>query len=989
MKYARLILATGGLWLGAILSTALADQEANSAMWSQFCNPPDSAKPWVYWLVMDGNFSREGITADLEAMKRAGIGGAIFMEVDVGIPRGPVRFMSEPWRELFRHAVAEADRLGLQIALSAGPGWCGTGGPWVKPEQSMQHLVASETKATGPTRFDALLPQPPPRTPFFGEKTLTPELRKIWKEFYRDVAVLAFPTPVGNYRIPDVDEKALYFRAPYSSQPGVKPFLTADRALLPSEQCVPAKQIVELTGKLSPDGRLVWDVPAGNWTILRFGRTVTGQTTRPAPQPGLGLESDKFDKAALDAHFESFVGTLLKTIGEPKHPDRGLTMVHFDSWEMSSQNWSGVFREEFRKRRGYDLLRYLPAMLGRVVDSVEMSERFLWDLRRTAQELVVENHALHLKELGHRHGLTLSIEPYDLNPAGDLALGGAADVPMAEFWSKGFNTNFSAFEAVSIAHTQGRRAVQAEAFTSGGDAWQSYPGSLKAQGDWALCAGINRLVFHRYAHQPWLDRFPGMTFGPYGIHWERTETWWDMASGFHAYLARCQAMLGRGLPVADILYLDAEGAPSVFRAPGSATLSGFPDRRGYNFDGCAPGALIERASAKNGRIAFPDGMSYHLLVLPRRDTMTPAILRKIKELVEAGATVVGMPPRQSPSLENYPQCDAEVQRLAADIWRDNRVLRDTSASGARLNLAGSPSSAEVYPSYDTTAEILAKLNVPPDFESAADLRYTHRHETDAEIYFVGNRTAAPVSATCRFRVTGMQPELWDPVTGGRRALPEFREENGRTSVPLRFEPGQSYFVVFCKGQRQSGVNFPELKPTTELAGPWEVTFDPKWGGPESVRFDVLVDWTKRPEEGVKYYSGTAIYTQTFKAPSAVGKNQLLYLDLGAVRAMARVKLNGTDLGVVWTPPFRVDITSAVTTGDNTLEISVVNLWPNRMIGDQLLPPDKRYTWSTWNPFKKDSPLLESGLLGPVRLLATDPFKPGSQTLRAYSARHRR
>ena len=570
----------------------------------------------------------------------------------------------------------------------------------------------------------------------------------------------------------------------YSSQPGVKPFLSADHTVLPAGQCIASNQVIELTGKLSAKGRLTWEVPAGNWTILRFGRTLTGQTTRPAPVPGLGFESDKFDKAALDAHFEAFIGTLLKTVGEPPHSGRGLTTVHFDSWEMSSQNWSEKFQEEFRQRRGYDPLRYLPAMLGWPVESVATSERFLWDLRRTAQELVVENHALRLKELGRRHGLALSIEPYDLNPAGDLALGGAADIPMCEFWSKGygFQTEFSCFEAVSIAHTQGRPIVGAESFTADQDGWRQHPGSMKAQGDWALCAGINRFVFHRYQHQPWLNRFPGMTFGPYGVHWDRTQTWWDMVQAYHTYLARCQVLLRRGLPVADVLYLDLEGAPNVFRPPVSATLSGFPDRRGYNFDGCAAEALIARASVRDGRIVFPDGMSYRLLVLPRLDTMTPALLRKIKQLVDDGALVIGTPPKQSPSLENYPQCDAEVQRLAADIWRDQRVVREGTTATPTPSLRF----PDIYPSYDTTAQLLAKRKIPPDFEADGALRYTHRHDKDAEIYFVGNRTNATVSADCRFRVTGRQPELWDAMTGERRTLPEFKEQDGRTSVPLRF-----------------------------------------------------------------------------------------------------------------------------------------------------------------------------------------------------------
>ncbi len=338
---------------------------------AKFAHPPDTAKPWVYWYFMDGNLTREGMTADLEAMKKAGIGGAIFLEVDIGIPRGPVHFMSPEWQDLLVHAIHEADRLGIQIALGSGPGWCGTGGPWLKPEQTMQHLVASETNVVGPMKFSAQLPRPLPRKPYFGEGTLTPELKKEWQEFYRDVAVLAFPTPDGTNQISDVDEKALYYRDPYTSKPGVKPFLPApaEFTMLPAGNCVNRRDAIELTAKLSADGALDWDVPAGRWTIMRLGNTLTGQTTRPAPQPGLGFESDKFDHAALDAHFAAFIQKILTSAGPQTNANGGLTMLHFDSWEMGSQNWSGKFREEFRKRRGYDPLKFLPTFTGHVVDS--------------------------------------------------------------------------------------------------------------------------------------------------------------------------------------------------------------------------------------------------------------------------------------------------------------------------------------------------------------------------------------------------------------------------------------------------------------------------------------------------------------------------------------------------------------------------------------------------------------------------------------------
>ncbi|MGD0901154.1 MAG: glycosyl hydrolase, partial [Thermoguttaceae bacterium] len=944
---------------------------------------------------MDGNLTREGITADFEALKRAGIGGVIFMEVDVGIPRGPVKFMSPEWRVLFKHAVAEAERLGLQITLNAGPGWTGSGGPWVKPEQSMQHIVASAVDVTGPKHFDEVLPRPQRRPAFFGDGQLPPELEKAKNDFYRDVMVLAFPTPAGNQRISDIDEKALYVRAPYSSAPNVKARLpsAASYPVLPADAVVAADRVVDLTAKLDASGRLAWDVPEGKWTILRFGRTSNGAGTRPAPLPGLGLESDKFDKAALDAHFDAFIGALLREIGTPTNSaGAGWTMLHIDSWEMGAQNWTVGFREEFRHRRGYDPMRYLPTVTGRVVDSLEVSERFLWDLRQTAQELVIENHAEHLKALGHQHGLGLSMEPYDMMPCADMSIGAVADVPMCEFWLYGFDTAFSVIEAASIGHTCGRPVIAAESFTSGdAERWQAYPGTMKVLGDWALSAGVNRMVFHRYQHQPSLDRKPGMTMGPYGVHWERTQTWWDMVGAYHEYLARCQFMLRQGLPVADICYLAPEGSPQVFRPPASATRGNPPERLGYNFDGCAPETLIARMSVNNGRLVLPDGMSYRVLVLPETPTMTPALLRKVKELVKAGATVVGPPPLKSPSLSGFPGCDAEVKKLAAEMWgagwegngsdgknvsrnRARRVIwQDAWKTALELGPMGmapwgnveKPSTEpNVFCEFNVVSDLLAKSGLPPDFESDGPIRYTHRRTKEADIYFVANREDRRVEANCTFRVSGKAPELWDPLSGQVHDLPEFASGYGRTTVAMRFEPAQSFFVIFRKpsaerkrdlpisndaGQVIGSRNFPVTTRVAELSGPWSVSFDPKWGGPENVTFEALEDWSKRKEDGIRFYSGTAIYRKVFDAPSLLG-GQRIYLDLGAVKNLARVRLNGHDLGVVWCAPWRVDITGAVKARDNQLEIVVANLWPNRLIGDQSLPPEKRLTWTTWNPF---------------------------------------
>ncbi|NIA31728.1 MAG: glycosyl hydrolase, partial [Actinobacteria bacterium] len=852
-----------------------------------FQNPPDSTRPGVYWYFMDGNLSRKAMTADLESMKEAGIGHVIFLEVNVGIPRGPVDFLSEEWQELFKHAVREAERLGIEITLGVGPGWSGSGGPWVRPEQSMQHLVAGSVEVKGPTKYKSILPKPAPRRPYFGEGVFTKKLRQQWQSYYQDVFVLAFPTPAVKKRIADADEKALYYRAPYTSRPGVKPYLPAPAhyADMPAGSAIEKEKIIDLTNRLQADGRLEWDVPPGRWTIMRFGMRNNGAVTRPAPVPGLGFEVNKFDAADFDAHFNAFIGKLLKKVGpRTKKTHGGWTMLHIDSWEMGAQNWTRGFRREFKARRGYDPLPFLPAYTGRIVGNLEISERFLWDVRLTAQELVLENHARHIKELGRKYGLGLSIEPYDMNPCADLDLGAVADVPMGEFWSKGygFNSAFSCIEATSIAHINGLPVVAAEAFTAGSrEAWKLYPGALKNQGDWAFCTGINSFFYHTFAHKPLGDQYrPGMTMGPYGVHWDRGQTWWPMVPAYHKYISRCSFMLQQGNTVADVLYLTPEGAPNVFRPPSSAIAGNdtIPDRRGYNFDGCSPNMLMSKASVRDHRIVFPGGASYRLLVLPDFETMTPELLDKIETLVKDGAIVVGNPPLKSPSLVDYPECDEQVRVKAEKLWGSlnppgkNQVRKygkGTIYWGGDFSVHDS---TELYPHYDATAALLKQLGVGKDFTTSAPVRYTHRTSTDLDIYFVSNRENKKVEADCFFRIDKETPELWDPLTGEIRALPDFDWQDGRTRIPMQFEAYQSFFIVFEKNKRPAakenfgGKNFPDEKFIADVKGPWSISFDPKWGGPENVTFDKLEDWTTRPEQGIKYYSGIAVYHKTFALP---------------------------------------------------------------------------------------------------------------------------
>lgn len=1014
-----------------LLVMSCTSREGLNSIRSYFKTPPNEARPGVYWYFMDGNLSKEGITADLESMKEAGIGNVLFLEVNLGLPRGKVDFLSEEWQLLFAHAVNEAQRLGIDLTMGSGPGWAGSGGPWVKPEQSMRNLVASDTIVKGPAKFDAIPAIPPPSHLPYNYWPLTSELRKLRDDYYKDVCILAFPTPSGG-KIADVGEKALYYRAPYTSMLGVKPYLpTTAKYENTVDATIDRNKVINLTDKIDANGRLQWDIPKGKWTIMRFGMRNNGVVSRPAPLPGLGFECDKFDTTHLNSYFDNYLGKLIRKTGKTSEVEKcgGWTMLHIDSWEMSSQNWSDNFRGEFTRRRGYDPLTYLPVYAGKIIDNTEVSERFLWDVRQTAMELTVENYATHLKTLGRRYGLTLSLQPYDMNPASDFDLGAAADMPSCEFWADGYGYNavFGCTEAISIAHIYGRNIVEAEAFTAHKEeGWTLYPETVKNQGDWAFGSGINRFVYHTFAHKPFLSERvrPGMSMGPYGVHWDRGQTWWKMSSAYHRYITRCQYILRQGCAVADILYLNMEGAPHVFTPPVSVFISdsihsnnnwfnfrnqpSMPDRRGYNFDVCSPAALIELAEVSNNGIVFPSGISYKALVLPNTPTMTPQLLHKIETLVKDGGIVIGNPPVKSPSLTDYPACDTELRQCAKRIWRNTSTVSDTeteSKYGKGMMLWGGIYSQyaenEIYPNYQVIADLLNRLGEKEDFVSkSGKVRYTHRTienkatsgtelPANSEIYFVANRTDKTFRDTCTFRAIGV-PELWNPVDGNILSIENYDVANGTTSIPLEFAAYQSWFVVFDNSlnatKSKKVFRLTESKEIKRIDEAWEVTFDTLLGGPATARFDKLTDWSKHDDERIRYYSGTATYRTTFDI-NEFDKKAPLYLDLGTVGNIALVKLNGKDLGIVWTAPWQIDISGIVKKTGNNLEIEVVNLWVNRFIGDERLPYDGvkdgkfpdwllnntprtsgRITFTTVRYYKQDSPLLESGLLGPVKVI---------------------
>ena len=557
---------------------------------AQFANPPASDRPWVYWFWNNGNVTKAGITADLEAMQRVGIGGVIIMDVveRFAPPAGTADFMNPEWQDLFRFAVSEAHRLGLKINMTNGPGWTGSSGPWITPELSMQMLVTTNLMVNGPIHFSTVLPQPDTD----GKRAHDGFSSTVkFKDFYRDIAVLAFPK-------------------------------TTDGVVSPAA-------VVNLTTNLDANGELNWEVPAGQWIVERIGYTTTGSSTRPPVKGGNGLECDKLSSEAMDIQFTNMMGKLIAEVG----PLAGQTLVatHIDSWEVGSQNWTPKFREEFIKRRGYDPIRFLPDVAGGNIQGAigdpMVASRFRWDFEETISELLAENYVGRLAELANEHGLRLTLEGYDL-PFGDEATyTQRANEPMTEFWATGSSENLAkARQMASVAHIMGENIVGAEAFTSGdNEQWMFHPATIKALGDYEFSQGVNRFVIHRYAHQPYLDRFPGATMGPWGLHYERTQTWWEMSGAWHEYLSRCQYMLRQGRFVADLCCLRPEQPDQTFFTP----VPEIPT--GYKYDECSAEALIARMSVKDGRLVLPDGMSYRMLVLPAQDTlMTTCTGRKNK-----------------------------------------------------------------------------------------------------------------------------------------------------------------------------------------------------------------------------------------------------------------------------------------------------------------------------------------------------------------------
>jgi len=715
----------------------------------------------------------------------------------------------------------------------------------------------------------------------------------------------------------------------------------------------PAK-VLTLTDKVS-DGVLEWDVPEGRWVVSRIAMGTTGVVNSPAAPDATGLEVDKMNKNHLQAHFDAYIGEILRRI--PAEDRTTFRVVVEDSYETGGQNWTDGLAEKFEERYGYSPLPYLPALQGIPVGGNDISDRFLWDLRRLIADLVAYEYVGGLKKISNEHGLITWLENYGHwgFPGEFLLYGSQSDEIAGEYWSEGTLGDIENRAASSCGHIYGKPKIWAESCTAGGNPFGRYPNVMKQRVDRFFTEGINATLLHLVIHQLDTPEEPGIAAW-FGNEFNRKNTWFDQMDVFTDYLRRCNYVLQQGRYVADVAYFIGEDAPKM---TGECNP---PLPAGYSFDYINADVLKNRSKVENGRLILDSGMEYLVLVLPDQETMRPEMLECIMKMVENGLTVLGPKPVCSPSLADFPEADGKVKSNAELLWHEGE--KSVNYGKGKVWAAGS-----------TLEEVFADMGLSPDMtvaEGETMPLFIHRTLKDADIYFVANPTNDRIAINSTFRSgKGAVPQLWDATTGTIRDLPEYSETEEGITIPLQFEPLESAFIVLRKdidSATAEGVNYPELDVLADLSGNhWTIKFDANRRGPSSaVEADSLFDWSKNDDKAIANYSGTAVYTTEFELPEDLaGKT---YVDLGNVMVMARVKVNGKDAGGVWTNPYRVDITPYLTAGKNILEVDVVNNWRNRLIGDAALAPDERLTYTNIPLLGANEPLQASGLLGPVRII---------------------
>ena len=911
-----------------------------------FSQPPIEARPRAFWNWLNGDVDHHSLTRDLEEAKAKGMGGLEIWDCeamrnpDGFVPAGPP-FMGTESVAAIRHAIGEAERLGLELSLITSSGW-NAGGPWVPPAMASKNLLVAERVIDGPGEINQQLPFP--ETP-----EQCPKKEDGTPQWSLEVAVLAWPE---------------------------NPDKTIARPAL----------VIDLT-KLVKDGQLAWNAPAGKWRIARFVCTNNGQQLIAASPNSKGPFIDFLDPAATRFHFEH----ILDGIGLKKGGDPGpLKSLEVDSMELHPGiQWTPGFPDWFKRQHGYDPLSWLPVLAGWTITDAETSGRFQYDYRKSVSDLLIFSHYTTGSQVCAEYGLGLAGEAggpgppvWDTCPVDALKALGNVTLPRGEFWIDSPANRTSIFlikEIASAAHIYGRPYVEAESWTTW-RRWKDGPFELKRLVDRAFCEGLNRIVYHGFANSPERFGHPGRAYHA-GVDLNPRVTWWSKSRPFMDYLARCCQMLQQGRFVADVAYFYGDQAPNFWPVhhdvPEKPLLPGLG--AGYDYDVINSDVILNHMSVKDGLIQLESGMSYRVLMLPEQDHMPIEVLEKLDQLVKEGANILGPKPNKVPGIHDHAARTAKLREVADRMWggcdgitvKQNRHGRGSVAWGM------------------TAREWLAGQGVGPDFsatdpEAAARLDYIHRRTDEADIYFIRNKSLDPVVSDCVFRVTGRPPQLWDPADGMMQAAQTHQAVDGGTRVSLELPPGGSTFVVFSDGPASPSPRLPEKvtsKPPAPvtLDGPWKVSFDPAWGAPAEVVFPELISWTDHPEHGVKYYSGTATYHRTLELPADWrASGHRIHLDLGEVREMAEVFVNGKPAGILWKPPFRTEVTPLLKPGVNELRIEVVNLWINRLAGDADMPTDRRLTRTNivsdrsqskpepWQP-------LRSGLLGPVRIVADKSF----------------
>ena len=1006
-----------------------------------FRHTPDKQPLAVYWYWMDGNISREGVVKDLQAMKKAGINRVqIGMIGDgQGAPAGPVRMFTDEWWEILHTMFRTAGELDIEVGLFNCPGWSQSGGPWVKPSQSMRYLACVKDTLVGPLDFKRRLPDvgkdaqdvkvlayplKAPAAEFSVLEDLTKAtsihlrseqavkvrslvIRPVQKTFnteaelfvnengtYRSIEkfrmdrsnreinvgydafapiVITLPETEGReYRL-DVKEAGLIQSITLSDVPTVErypektfakmwqtphpmwdAYLWREQPGGDADACVQASQVVDLTDRMASDGTLTWSVPEGKWVVMRTAMMPTGSMDGPAPIEGRGLETDKMSKEHINAHFDNYIGLILKRI--PAQDRKTFRIVVEDSYETGGQNWTDNMIEDFKAAYGYDPVPFIPVMSGVVVGSEDMSDRFLWDLRRLIADEVSYNYVGGLREVANANGLTTWLENYGHwgFPGDFLQYGSQSDEIAGEFWSFGDLGDIENRIASSCGHIYGKKMVWAESFTCGGPDFTQYPGQMKQRGDRFFTEGINASLYHLYIQQP-DDRLPGHNAW-FGNEFNRKNTWFSQLDVFNNYIKRCNYMLQQGRYVADVAYFLGDDCPKM-------TGTRDPEiPKGYSYDYINSDVIL-KAEVKDGKLTLESGMQYSVLVLPKITTMRPELITKLEKLVSDGLVILGPAPKKSPSMKGYPECDEIVRTVASRMWKDDI---DPFSRSVRYG------KGRIYK--DASLEqIFSDLGIVPDFvadDSQLPLQFIHLRLADGEYYFVSNQGDKPISFDGIFRVTGKTPELWNPLTQDVRDLTEYRTLTGTMKIPMFLEPYESSFIVFRKATDKAsshGCNYPEKKVLQTIDTPWTVAFEAGRGGHETpVVFNTLYDWSTSDDYKIKYFSGNATYSNSFKLKKLPAEE--VYIDLGKVMVMAKVKVNGEYAGGVWTAPYRLNITKFLKKGTNTVEIEVVNCWRNRLIGEkEAVPEAERFTFQTSTYLNKDSELQPSGLLGPVEI----------------------